>query len=257
MTRQYIKRSGKTGMRRFLRHEKIGTPMALEITHPAVTRGTTLFQAMRDLPGADGPILKSGQHNHKIGKEVVKGKWRGMPIFTVTLEERATCPRSCHHWQDCYGNKMPWSKRLEHGDILEWLLESELKQKQGEHPAGFVVRLHVLGDFYSVPYVVLWKKWLERFPALHVFGYTAWTADTPIGSTILHIRHWAAGRFAIRQSNQGAEAMGAESSWYDDLFDYARKPAGIVCPAQTGRTDCCGTCGLCWSTDKNIIFMRH
>lgn len=21
--------------------------------------------------------------------------------------------------------------------------------------------------------------------------------------------------------------------------------------------DCCGTCGLCWATDKNIIFLAH
>jgi hypothetical protein len=35
---------------------------------------------------------------------------------------------------------------------------------------------------------------------------------------------------------------------------------GIVCPAQTNRTECCGTCGLCWhenAVDKTIIFIEH
>ena len=25
-------------------------------------------------------------------------------MYTVTLEERATCPKTCKHWYDCYGN---------------------------------------------------------------------------------------------------------------------------------------------------------
>jgi hypothetical protein len=30
-----------------------------------------------------------------------------------------------------------------------------------------------------------------------------------------------------------------------------------VCPEQTGKTECCATCGACWATDKNVAFMRH
>ena len=31
-----------------------------------------------------------------------------------------------------------------------------------KHVNGFAVRLHNLGDFYSVEYVELWRKLLER-----------------------------------------------------------------------------------------------
>jgi hypothetical protein len=42
-----------------------------------------------------------------------------------------------------------------------------------DHPNGFALRLHNLGDFYSTTYVDLWRKLLERHSALHVWGYTA------------------------------------------------------------------------------------
>jgi hypothetical protein len=37
-------------------------------------------------------LLKDGHQSRKIGKIIAKGHRRGWPIFTLTLEERATCP---------------------------------------------------------------------------------------------------------------------------------------------------------------------
>src|SRR5262249_24811065 len=34
---------------------------------------------------------------------------------TLTLEERATCPTTCRHWRDCYGNKMHRAQRWQRG----------------------------------------------------------------------------------------------------------------------------------------------
>ncbi len=34
-------------------------------------------------------------------------------------------------------------------------------------------------------------------------------------------------------------------------------PQSIPCPAQTGATDCCATCALCWQSDRSIAFKRH
>jgi len=31
----------------------------------------------------------------------------------------------------------------------------------------------------------------------------------------------------------------------------------IACPAQTGGTDCCATCALCWNSQRSISFRRH
>ncbi len=31
----------------------------------------------------------------------------------------------------------------------------------------------------------------------------------------------------------------------------------IICPAQTGKADSCGTCALCWHTKRRIAFLQH
>jgi hypothetical protein len=57
--------------------------------------------------------------------------------------------RSC---SDGYGNSMNWARRIKHGREFEERLWEELADKQAKHPRGFLVRLHILGDFYSTDY---------------------------------------------------------------------------------------------------------
>jgi hypothetical protein len=68
---------------------------------------------------------------------------------------------------------MQAAERIVAGPALEAALWDELAALQQMHPGGFLVRLHVLGDFYSVDYAQLWHEALEAYPALHIFGYTA------------------------------------------------------------------------------------
>jgi hypothetical protein len=241
-----------TRLRRFTDHKPAGAPLILHDRHPAAVKGQSLFQARVAWPGFEDRLFKSGAHNRKIGARVVKGKWAGMPIYTLTLEERATCWSGCRHWLDCYGNKMNWSVRLLEGKALEWRLGKELRTLQQKHPDGFVVRLHVLGDFYSVGYVKRWLSWLRRFPALHLFGYSSWPPSTPVGAIIEAARDRLWDRFAVRMSNGGRHEKGAIS-----VTDPINAPLAVVCPAQTDRTECCGTCALCWQTTRNIAFLIH
>lgn len=224
---------------RFNLHSPPKPPMTLAANHPAVSEGRSLF------PGQTGrlrlPVLKPGLHSPKLGARVVKGRWAGTPMFSLTLEERATCPVSCRHWRDCYGNRMHHAARQPHGAALVNALEGELAELQRRHPGGFVVRLHVLGDFYSVAYVRAWAGWLDRFPALRVFGYTAWQPGTAIGDAVGQIRN---DRFWIRYSDGAPSTLRTGND-------------GIVCPAQTGATRACATCGLCWTTRRAIRFLSH
>src|SRR5205807_1557903 len=56
---------------------------------------------------------------------------------------------------------------------------------------------------------------------------------------------------------------GATTLWEIPDAEARRKLAAdniIVCPAQTGATDCCGSCGLCWhpsAKTKTIGFIAH
>ena len=145
--------------------------------HEALTGKRTLFPSTVVEPFKSDRCLVSGKNSRKLGDRVTVGPWAGFPIYQLTLEERATCPETCHHWSTCYGNGMQLARRHRHGPDLELAVHGELVDLQEEHPDGFVVRLHVLGDFYSVDYVKVWERWLDEFPALHVFGYTAWAAQ--------------------------------------------------------------------------------
>jgi len=240
-------------LRRFTEPEQIGNPKTLAEDHRAVVDGETQYPARVKHVADVDRCFKSGEHNKKIGKEIVKGKWVGMPIYTLTLEERATCPRTCTHWRDCYGNKMNWSVRLRHGPALEHKLEAELEALQAEHPAGFVVRLHVLGDFYSPEYVAKWGRWLVKFPALRVYGYTAWKRWDDIGY-LINILNMRPDRWVVRFSDAG----GYDGTITVGSVIEAEIAGAIPCPAQTQKSECCATCGLCWSkTDKPIAFQRH
>jgi hypothetical protein len=224
-------------------------PVMLSALHPANRHARSIFTSRVFDPSEVVRVLKTGHQSRKIGKFVTKGPRRGWPLFTLTLEERVTCPRSCKAWAFCYGNSMQAAERIVAGPELEEALWNELLALQFAHPGGFMVRLHVLGDFYSPAYVRLWQRALQAFPALHVFGFTARLPGTEIGDALLALtRQWD--RFAIRFSGFDGPELGSQ------LMPDAH-PRAIPCPAQTDATDCCATCGLCWQSRRSIAFTKH
>ncbi len=220
----------------------------------AVVEGRTAHpEAVVSAIGATN-ILVSGANSRKIGDLVTKGRWRGFPIFTLTLEERATCPTTCRNWVSCFGGHMPFAKRIRHDAAFEERLEHELAVLNARYPAGFAIRLHVLGDFYSVAYVELWRQFLARFPALRVFGFSArWDRNDPIAVALvrLTIEQWD--RFAMRFS----DAPSDECSTITIDHPIQAPADAIICPAQTGKTAGCGTCGFCWNSKRRVAFIRH
>ncbi len=230
----------------------------LDASHPAVREARTLFPSTVISPGDSPQLLVSGEHSRKLGSHVTKGPWSGFPIYQLSLEERATCPKSCFHWRTCYGNGMQLARRHRNDEMLIPVLHAELTDLQDEFPRGFVVRLHVLGDFFSKEYVDEWASFLDLFPALHVFGYTAWPRDSEIGAAVAELAATRWDRFAIRFSASESAPEGATTIWRAP--EASTIPEGIVCPAQTGKTACCGSCGLCWAPaakDKTVVFIAH
>lgn len=237
---------------RFATHSKSTAPMVLADDHPAVVEARPLFmRSANEHKRHKARILVSGHNSRKIGKIVTKGALAGFPIYTLTLTERATCPRDCHAWNFCYGNRSPWALRWPAGPETEAKIERELIELQAKHPKGFLVRCHVLGDYYSVEYVNLWRQWLERFPALHVFGYTARHDEIGITVRDLALENWT--RFAVRSSDARIADLPAAIVIKRD----AGAGEAIICPAQTDATQGCSSCALCWSTKKTIAFMEH
>lgn len=224
--------------------------------HPAIMGARTLYPTTVRPPQAVQQLLKPGSGSAKIGDRILKGKWAGFQVFTLTLEERATCPKTCHHWRSCFGNGMQHAHRLEHGPELERILAGEIGEKCQEFPDGVAIRLHVLGDFYSVEYVQFWRKMLDQYPNLVCFGFTArWDRHRdPIAKAVRDLvwRSWD--RFAIRFSDA---PMGYKSTVSVEHPFQVEGTDAIVCPEQLGKTESCGTCGLCWATTRPIAFVEH
>jgi len=200
-------------------------------------------------------LLVTGHNNVKIGRDVRIGKLKGYWLYTLSLEERATCPTSCGHWRDCYGNNMPFAKRIDHRDPLFLpTLEQEVAKRLGvRNRPGIIVRLHALGDFYSVEYVEFWGKLLTMFPKLVIFGYTARDPADEIGAAVNRLIDTFPGRAMMRFSGGSTATRCAVSiPTVDDC-----PPGAFVCPDQTGQFDGCGKCGACWSTLKNVGFADH
>jgi hypothetical protein len=222
--------------------------------HQALTKGRTIFLKSVVPPAKVSRVMQPASTNRKLGngkKRIVKGRWAGMDMYQLVLEERATCPKSCQQWSSCYGNNMYLAKRVDHRDWDKFkkALEAELAELAEANPGGYVVRLHVLGDFFSLRYVDLWKRALARHCALRVFGYThRWPGQGDgIGEAIAALNK--SDRSWIRFSDRGGK-MSANVAPSDG-------PDDIRCPHETGQTESCLTCGLCWQTDKAIKFTSH
>ena len=227
------------------------SPIRLLDNNPAIRDSRTVFPTQVVHPSMAPRLLVSGHNSRKIGSLVTKGRWRGFRIYTLTLEERATCPASCLEWRTCYGNNMHWARRHIAGIALEQKLGVELKALAKQHPRGFVVRLHVLGDFYSPDYVRFWRDALDKTPQLHIFGYTARAPESDIGAEILSMTQRPDDRCWIRFSGLDAGGLGSL------VIDHKRQSKHVVCPAQLEKTDCCATCALCWTMDRTVEFLRH
>lgn len=230
--------------------------MRLRAEHPAVVNGRTIHQSTRRDPiSNEAHILKSVADNTKLGNGsgvIVKGKWAGMPMLSLTLEERATCPRDCLRWRECYGNGMAFAHRFEHGPRLIFRLNAELRSLSEQYPNGFVVRLHVLGDFYSKEYVEQWLQWLDFFPMLRVFGYTA-QYNNPIARAVSYGRVKFPDRWWVRFSRNFANA----GPYNIFAPQQGMVQNSILCLEQAGKVSSCLDCGLCWSTLRSIAFADH
>lgn len=211
----------------------------------------TIHKNLVKSPNQEQYVLKSGQSILGLGSEVKVGKWKGMPVSVLSLEERSTCPDYCAVIKHCIGNDMTWIPRMDNGPALERKIEENLRDLQESHPGGFVVNLHGLGDFYSEEYVDFWEKMLGKFSALRVFGFTAYDPSGPIGSKLLtmSVTHWE--KFAIRFMNSGM----SELSGIYAKQNHKIPEGAFLCRKNNGKVNDCASCAACWELEENVVFM--
>ncbi len=230
----------------------------------AIKRGRTLFKNKVKPPPLDGSILKPARYNKKLGNGndiISKGKWKGYALYYLTLEERATCPKTCHFYEACYGNHVPFGTRFKNNANLIKSIESSLKLLNTKH-TNFVVRLHVLGDFYSASYVNFWRQQLVKYKGLHLFGYTAHLKGKiheEIHKLNKDYKSRVCIRFSTDNSNYVTNSLGNSRSKLLAVDEEFNKRDSFICPESTGKVDSCLDCGLCFnqSIKKPVKFLTH
>lgn len=212
-------------------------------------------------------ILVSSHSIYKIGRDVRIGKFYGYYIYHLSLEERATCPKTCKHWRSCYGNNMRLAKRTNHRDFKKLthtihydLLELTTIKMNRKYPRlGILIRLHELGDFFSIAYVQFWSDMLAAFPNLAIYGYTARRPTSRIGLEIQKVKDLYPDRFRIRWSDGKLDtdctiSINKAENCPENAF---------ICPEQLdvkhkdGTFLQCMSCGACWNGNKNVAFLSH
>lgn len=235
--------------------ERIRKPRRRALHAAAVAEGRTAYR--KQVVSSEGKVrgvLKPGFNNMKLGFEVTKGHLRGYHIYSLTLEERKTCPKSCERWADCFGNNMGLATRYAHDKHLMPTIRAAVERLLRKHPEGVLIRLHVLGDFFSVKYVEFWKDLLVQHPKLAIFGYTAHDFESLTGRALragMYLLGFA--RFAIRFSSSVVRPCGA--TWY--VPGTAPPEDTFACPEQTGRARSCASCAACWGGTKAVAFSLH
>ena len=211
---------------------------------------------------AYGHKLLKQSNNSKLGKVVGKGAFVKKPLYSLSLVEREMgCPKSCHHWDSCYGNNMPFAHRFKtdkRKKVFRDILLTEIQDLLKKHKFGIHIRLHVLGDFFSRDYIKFWNTILMLYPKISIYGYTAHSPKSMLGKQIKNvISNIGFDRFAIRFSNANVE-LSANSTEYKPklLKNVSYKP--IICPEQLDKVANCVSCGLCWNSNaKQILFKTH
>jgi hypothetical protein len=152
---------------------------------------------------------------------------------------------------------MPFASRYAPGPELDGAISHDVHTLTDRHPDGYVVRLHVLGDFHSTGYVRHWRNLVRAYPALRLFGYTHRRPGTAIGRAIVDLVRAYPRRVSILQSDPVA-GRGPLPGAYT-LPDGVTEPVAgsVVCPEQTGRTESCLTCGLCCNGRTSVSFLLH
>ena len=201
-------------------------------------------------------ILKPST-NKKLGKKVLKGKYKDYKFVTLTLVERETCPKDCIHWDDCYGNNMPFAHRFsaEDQNLLQKRIYEDLLNSSNQL---LLIRLHILGDFFNVKYVKFWSIMLNTFKNIAIYGYTA----NNINSKIALSRDIAKEIIKLNRSKDSHIRFSNDltNSFSANSYDVVKPVKGesILCPVQEDKTANCGTCGLCWNQkNQSIIFKTH
>lgn len=200
----------------------------------------------------------------------VSGNSKTGPI-PVTSRTMDTCPTDCPFYPErsggCYGTGRLFGITRKHANTLT---EKDLDARLAKVRKGArYLRDRVVGDVLTpdgdvdFDYIAAIARAGAR-AGLRVFGYThAWRRFTADDVTRIKQEGYTMNASCeTEQDVQRAVDLGMPVVLTGDEWDDGQMVAGkrvVTCPAQTGQTESCATCGLCASPNRKAVvrFMVH
>lgn len=171
-----------------------------------------------------------------------------------------TCPgRSDWCRQHCYARK----GRFEFGNVKRkylWNLQQTLKPDfAGQAIAELrtkkdkYVRVHVSGDFYSIPYINKWIAIAKALPDFKFYAYTRVWRVPKLWTALQKLRRLP--NFEVMASTDPATGQAPAGVREAGIATVYRGKA-LPCRAQTEGVTC-RQCLYCWHGKENVAFRQH
>lgn len=213
------------------------------------------------LPDTRGvSISRWGKGNLKLGPNVFTySKLPGRP------EDGGTCPGAGECLEYCY------SLRIRATTPLVWQVYRMNTDNGPSLPIlpdeAALVRLHVTGDFDTVPYIEAWIKLIAEHPQVRFWGYTrSWRVPLlrPVLERLRALPNVQLFASIDRTSQDAPSAIWRRAYVALPGFEPERSNAIVrgrmayICPEELGRKPNCETCNYCiLGKHGDVIFLQH
>lgn len=195
--------------------------------------------------------ISLGEGNAKIGD-----------VFTFSLPSHTTCPgASAWCLKHCYAHRY---ERLRPVCLRAYQRNLVLTQRTHEFERLMIgvlprvithMRIHVSGDFHSVPYTESWSRICAAFPQTQFWAYSrSWSVAT-LRPSLEQLR--ALPNMELIASVDTEMPLPPEG-WRVAFLDIDPRANGVSCRHQKGQASSCLKCGYCFRQDRgNVVFKVH
>lgn len=198
-------------------------------------------------------VSRFGNKNLKLGPSV----------FTYSRHALVSCPgRSEWCSQACYALRIV--------PPTTWVYDQNMGDDVPEIPTECkVLRLHVSGDFDTVPYIENWIARLTERPDVRAWGYTRSWRVPALRDALERLRALPNVQlFASTDTTTEEPPAGWRVAWIQGdpraVFPVDQKPS-LVCPEELRTVKDCASCGYCWrpkghtegGNNGDVTFLKH
>lgn len=180
-------------------------------------------------------------------------------------EDGGTCPGAKECLEYCY------SLRIRATTPLVWRVYKENTLNGPSLPSlpdeADLVRIHVTGDFDTIPYIESWIKLIKEHPDAAFWSYTRSWRVPELLPALERLRAYRNVQLFASMDRTSEDLpppswrrayVAAPGLILKNLNPIVRGRRAYVCPEEINRKASCEECGYCWAGRKHaVVFLQH